>query len=70
MQAHFTNLQVVSFHAGVGNRVDRNFDDRLINMLSKKSTLLSKSKRELDISTDFESTPNTEYATQEDEPSG
>ena len=67
MQAHFTNLQVVSFHAGVGNRVDRNFDDRLIDMLSKKSTLLSKSKRELDISTDFESTPNTEYATQEDE---
>jgi len=67
MQAHFTNLQVVSFHSGVGNRVDRNFDDRLIDMLSKKSTLLSKSRRELDISTDFESSPNKEYSTQEDE---
>jgi len=31
MQAHFTKLQVVSFHAGVRNRVDINFDDRLLN---------------------------------------
>jgi len=36
-------------------------------MLSKKSTLISKCKRELDISTYFESAPNTEYVTQEDE---
>jgi hypothetical protein len=67
MKAHFTNLQVISFHAGVGNRVDRNFDDRLTDMLSKKTTLLSKSRRELDIPIDFETPPNTQYATQEDE---
>ena len=67
MKAHFTNLQVISFHAGVGNRVDRNFDDRLLDMLSKKTTLLSKSRRELDIPVDFETPPDTQYATQEDE---
>ncbi len=66
MYAHFINLQVISFHSGVGSRVDRNFYDRLLDMLSKKFTLLLKSKRELDISTDFESSPNTEYPTQED----
>ena len=67
MKAHFTNLQVISFHAGVGNRVDRNFDDRLLDMLSKKTTLLSKSRRELDIPITFETPPETQYATQEDE---
>ena len=54
MNAHFTHLHVISFHAGVGNRVDANFDDRLLDMLSKKSTLLTKTVRELDISTDFD----------------
>jgi hypothetical protein len=67
MQAHFTNLQVISFHAGIGNRVDANFDDRLIDMLSEKSTLLSKTRAHLDISTELEDQPNMEYATEEDE---
>ncbi len=63
MQAHFTNLQVISFHAGIGNRVDANFDDRLIDMLSEKSTLLSKTRAHLDISTDLEDQPVMEYET-------
>jgi hypothetical protein len=67
MQAHFTNLQVISFHAGIGNRVDANFDDRLIDMLSEKSTLLSKTRAHLDISTDLEDQPVMEYETEEDE---
>ena len=67
MQAHFTNLQVISFHTKVGNRVDGNFDDTLIDMISKKSTLLTKTKRKLDISTDFETPPNTQYDTEIDE---
>ena len=67
MNAHFSNMQVISFHAGVGNRVDANFDDRLVDMLSKKSSLLTKTTRELDISTDFEPKPNVTYRTQEDE---
>ncbi len=65
MQAHFTNLQVVSFHARIGNRVDGNFDDRLVDMLSKK--LFLKTRTHLEISPDFENRPYTEYATGEDE---
>ncbi len=52
-----------------GYKVTTIHGDRL---QSQRETALNefksgKSKRELDISTDFESTPNTEYATQEDE---
>ena len=59
MNAHFTHLQVISFHAGVGNRVDANFDDRLLDMLSKKSTLLTKTVTELDISEEENTPPIT-----------
>ena len=68
MNAHFTHLQVISFHAGVGNRVDANFDDRLLDMLSKKSTLLTKTITELDISTEEDTPPITTLSmSQQDE---
>ncbi len=49
MKAHFTNLQIISFHAGIGNRVDGNFDDRLIDMLSNKQTLPTVTRKHLQL---------------------
>jgi hypothetical protein len=53
-KAHFSNLQIISFHPGIGNRVDQNFDTRLMDMLSTKETLRSVARRQLDLPTDFD----------------
>jgi hypothetical protein len=57
-KAHFSNLQIISFHPGIGNRVDQNFDDRLENMLTSKQTLPSVTRRALDLPVDFNEPPS------------
>jgi hypothetical protein len=53
-KAHFSNLQIISFHPGVGNRVDQNFDDRLVKMLTTKQTLPTVTRRHLDRPVNFD----------------
>ena len=49
---HFSNLQILSFHPRSGNRVDQNFDERLMDMLAGKQTLKSVTRRLLDLDAD------------------